>query len=70
MTLKEMKAAILADRSHDRQRGPNDTTGHSRDSESRQAIARARTWADLDAVAPAQWRAAISNRCHRSQLCP
>jgi hypothetical protein len=68
MKLSEMKDAILADYSWQRQRGPNDMVGYERDMSVYDDIRKARSWDDLANAAPVDWKAAVVNRCHKRDL--
>lgn len=68
MTLDEMKRYLLSHYGWRKQKGPNDTFGRQRDNEIEENIRTARTWGDLEDVAPTKFGEAVSNRCRKEEL--
>ena len=77
MTLKEMKALILANHHLIRpsgssnwgeQSGPEDYRGWADDQNTMSAVRSARTWNDLIDAAPRGWGEAVTNKCAPWQL--
>jgi len=62
LTLETMRRAILHDWSWCVQRGPDDVTGHERDTTRRREIRKARSWNELCQVCPIEWRTRVANR--------
>ena len=68
MTLPMMQNAINEDATWRAQRGPEDQAGYERDQERLVDIELSTTFDELHSAAPMEWQAAVSNRCHRSQV--
>lgn len=68
MTLAEWKAYFAAKFLGYHQRGPGHVAGWERDEQIRRAVAKARTWSDVNAAVPLDWEAAAANRCRREEV--